>query len=74
MELTIDVIDKEALRLLSGMEHLQLIRLRPRVASKRPVAQPPSERFAGALHLSEAQYEAFQTQLQNGRNEWAKTI
>jgi len=70
MEITIDVIDNGALRLLQDMEFLKLIRLRtPRVKE-----QKLSQKFAGTLHLSDEQYENFQTALEKGRNEWERNI
>ncbi|GHT87597.1 hypothetical protein FACS1894137_15090 [Spirochaetia bacterium] len=33
-----------------------------------------SKRFAGALRLSDADYEAFQNTLRTGRNEWDRDI
>ena len=33
-----------------------------------------SERFAGALHLTDEQYNDFQTQLSESRNEWERNI
>jgi len=33
-----------------------------------------SERFAGALHLTDEQYNNFQTQLLENRNEWERSI
>ncbi|GHV81184.1 hypothetical protein AGMMS49944_29750 [Spirochaetia bacterium] len=43
-------------------------------ADKRPVpvGKKLSERFAGALRLSDEAYNAFQNSLQEGRNEWAE--
>jgi hypothetical protein len=41
---------------------------------KRPVPADKklSERFAGALRLSDGAYDAFQNSLQEGRKEWAQ--
>ena len=36
--------------------------------------QKLSERFAGALHLTEEQYNNFQIQLLENRNEWERSI
>ena len=36
--------------------------------------QKLSERFAGALHLTDEQYNNFQTQLLENRNEWERNI
>ena len=70
MEITIDIIDNGALRLLHDMELLKLIRLTP----PRVKEQKLSQKFAGALHLSDEQYEDFQTTLEKGRNEWERSI
>ena len=36
--------------------------------------EPLSKQFAGALHLSDAAYEAFQNSIQESRNEWDRNI
>ena len=36
--------------------------------------QKISERFAGALHFTEEEYNNFQTQLLENRNEWERNI
>jgi hypothetical protein len=73
MEITVDIIDKGALRLLHDMELLKLIRLKTPVAKEEQKDGRLSERFAGALHLSDEQYEEFQIALTQGRNEWERT-
>jgi hypothetical protein len=70
MTLTVDLIDSGALSLLRDMECLNLIRVNP---TERPAAVQNgslSERFAGALRLSDEKYAAFQTALREGRDEW----
>jgi rRNA processing protein Krr1/Pno1 len=74
MEITIDIIDKGALRLLHDMEFLKLIKLKTPVVKERQKEKKMSERFAGTLHLSDEQYEEFQMTLTQGRNEWERNI
>jgi hypothetical protein len=69
MEMTIDVLNKDAVRLLQNMERENLIRLQPQEIDKKP-----SKRFAGSLHLSDEEYRSFQTYLTNSRNEWERNI
>jgi hypothetical protein len=69
MELTIDVINKNAMYLLNSMEQMHLIRLRSNVSK-----QKLSKKFAGALHLSNAEYENFNQYLKESRNEWDRNI
>jgi hypothetical protein len=65
--MTIDIINDGALRLLRDMEYLQLIRVRMDVGEEKKT-QRLSEKFAGALHLSDEQYDEFQTMLKKSRN------
>jgi hypothetical protein len=74
MEITVDVIDKGALRLLHDMEFLKLIRVKTPIVREKQEEKKLSERFAGALHLSDEQYEEFQRTLTQGRNEWEQNI
>ena len=69
MEVTIDVINKGAMNLLNSMEQMRLIRMHRNDAS-----QKLSEKFAGKLKLSDAEYNDFQTYLKNSRNEWERNI
>jgi len=36
--------------------------------------EPLSKQFAGALHLSDTAYEAFQNSIQESRDEWDRNI
>jgi hypothetical protein len=75
MTLTIDLINSGAISLLRDMESLNLIRVNP---PENTAAAPEgglsgralSRRFAGALRLSSEKYAAFQSALQEGRDEW----
>jgi hypothetical protein len=69
---TIDIINEGALRLLYDMEHLHLIRFRADDKAKQKSQQKLSERFAGSLHLSDEQYEEFQSAIKKGRDEVVK--
>jgi hypothetical protein len=74
MTLTIDLIDRGAIDLLRDMERLNLIRLNPAAGNSAAPDGKLSERFAGALHLSEKKYNAFQNTLREGRSEWVRDI
>ena len=69
MEITIDVINKSAMSLLNSMEQMHLIRMHRNVTPQRL-----SEKFAGKLKLSDAEYDNFQAYLKNSRNEWERNI
>ena len=73
MQLTIEVIHDGAFNLLSEMERLDLIRVnfsaKAGVASEKKLSQL----FAGALHLSDNEYEAYQNKLREDRK-WRKDI
>jgi hypothetical protein len=74
MILTIDLINHEALNLLQDMERLNLIRVTPSVKASSVQGGKLSNRFAGALHLSDEGYAAYQNTLQKGRVEWERDI
>jgi hypothetical protein len=72
MTLTIDLIDAGALKLLHDLESLNLIRVNPPDEDAAAPKGSLSTRFAGALHLSPEKYAAFQSALQEGRDEWER--
>jgi len=72
MTVTVEVINNRALNLLSDMEQLDLIRVN--VQNKTSSNPNPYTNLAGALKLSDKQYEYYQKTLQEGRNEWDKNI
>jgi hypothetical protein len=72
--MSIDILNNDALRLLHDMEYLRLIRMRTETDESKTKQQSLSERFAGALHLSNEQYEEFQTALEKSRSEWERNI
>ena len=74
MLLTIEVIHDGAYSLLSDMERLELIRLNSPVKNGAVSGGKLSERFAGALRLSDVAYESYQDALREGRNEWRRDI
>ena len=74
MLVTIEVINDGALNILSDMERLALIRLNTSAKSDVVSVKKLSQQFAGALHLSDTAYEAYQNSLREGRNEWRKDI
>ena len=69
--LSVELINDDALNLLSEMEKLRLIRINVPDGGNVPASEKLSERFAGALRLSDDAYNAFQKKLQDDRNEWA---
>jgi len=72
MTVTVEVINDRALNLLSDMENLDLIRVN---VPPQPASNPnPYTHLAGALKLSDKQYEHYQKTLQEGRNEWNRDI
>ena len=74
MTITVEVINDGALPLLSNMEDLDLIRINTPAKNPTVDRKKLSEQFAGALHLSDAGYEAYQNALREGRDEWARDI
>ena len=56
------------------MERLDLIRINTPANKAVPEKKKLSGQFAGALHLSDALYEAYQKALREGRNEWTQDI
>jgi len=80
MTLTVEVLNTNALNLLSDMEYLDLIRLNTSSRTAAPATQHPaaseklSSQFAGALKLIDAQYEMYQNILQENRSEWERNI
>ena len=71
---TVEVIRDGAFTLLSDMEGLNLIRINAPAKNTGLEKKKLSEQFAGALHLSDAGYEAYQNALREGRNEWTRDI
>ena len=69
MTMTIEIINDGALNLLSGMERLNLIRVNVPANSAIKSDIKLSKQFAGALKLSETNYESFQNLIQESRNE-----
>ena len=74
MIVTVEVIRDGAFNLLSNMERLDLIRINAPAENTALEKGKLSERFAGALYLSDAEYEAYQNALREGRNEWKRDI
>ena len=72
MTVTVKVLNMSALNLLSDMERLDLIRLNTPVAAVE--SGKLSSQFAGALKLTDAQYEMHQNALQETRSEWERNI
>jgi len=74
MIITVEVINDGALSLLSDMEGLDLIRINNPVKNTAVERKKLSEQFAGALHLSDSEYESYQNALREGRDEWTRDI
>jgi len=74
MTLTIEVLNTNALNLLSDMEYLNLIRLNNPAKTSTMPSEKLSSQFAGALKLTDIQYEMYQNILQESRNEWERNI
>ena len=72
MTITVEVINNRALNLLSDMEHLDLIRIN--IPTQTTSNLKPYNHLAGALKLSDKQYEYYQKTLQKSRNEWDRDI
>jgi len=72
MTVTVEVINNKALNLLSDMEHLDLIKVS--VPTKTDSSPNSYTHLAGALKLSDKQYENYQKTLQEGRDEWDRNI
>jgi len=74
MTVTIEVINNRAFNLLSDMEHLDLIRVNIPTNTASFSSEKLSDHLAGALKISDTQYEYYQKTLQEGRNEWDRNI
>jgi len=74
MTVTVEVVNSGAFNLLSDMERLDLIRVNIPANSAIESGEKISGQFAGALKLSDAEYEAYQSVLREGRNEWNRDI
>lgn len=74
MTVTVEVINNRAFNLLSDMEYLDLIRVNIPTKTVSASNEKLSSRFAGALKLSDTQYEDYQKKLQEDRNEWNRDI
>jgi hypothetical protein len=74
MLLTVEIIRDGAFSLLSDMEGLDLIRISTPAPKNAIGREKLSKQFAGALHLSDAGYEAYQNAMREGRSEWTRDI
>ena len=72
MLLTIEVIREGVLDILSDMERLDLIRVNSPAKTSGVHGEKLSQKFAGALNISDTTYEEFQKALQKSRSEWHK--
>lgn len=67
----IQLTNQKAAKLLHELEELHIIKV---LKENIFVGQKLSEKFAGSLNLSNEQYNAFQKQLNQSRNEWERDI
>ena len=74
MLVTVELIRDEAINLLSDMERLDLIKLNTPIKSSTMPDKNLSQRFAGALHISDENYEVYQNTLCEERKEWNRDI
>ena len=74
MTLTVEVLKTNALNLLSDMENLDLIRLYTPIKTAAASSEKLSSQFAGALKLTDAQYQTYQNTLQENRSEWERSF
>jgi len=74
MTITVEVLNKNALNLLSDLEYLNLIRLNTPAKTATVSNEKLSSQFAGTLKLTDEQYEMYQNTLQENRNEWERNI
>jgi hypothetical protein len=74
MLVTVEIVNEGVLSLLSDMERLDLIRINALAENSVLEKKKLSDRFAGALNLSDMKYEAYQNVIQEGRNEWSRDI
>jgi len=74
MTVTVEVINNKALNLLSDMEQLNLIKVNVPDKTVSTSGTNPYTHLAGALKLSDKQYEFYQKTLQEGLNEWDRNI
>ncbi|WP_299287320.1 hypothetical protein [uncultured Mucilaginibacter sp.] len=67
----LQINDQNAYKLIEGLEALHLVKvLKKNIEPKKKL----SERFAGSLKLTDAQYNDFQNLITEGRNEWNRDI
>jgi len=69
----VEIKNNIAYDFLENMERMQIIRIVRQTPLQRG-KQKLSKRFAGALHLSDQQYEEMQNNLNQIRGEWERTI
>lgn len=70
----IEIKNDIAYDFLENMERMQIIRIVRKRPSQHRKKQKLSKRFAGALHLSDKQYEEMQGGLAKLREEWERNI
>lgn len=67
----LQINDKNAYKLTENLEALDLVKvLEKNIEPKKKL----SERFAGSIKLTDAEYNDFQNSITEGRNEWNRNI
>lgn len=65
----LQINDDKAYRLIEDLESLNIIKI-----LKRTKTKGLSQKFAGSLNLSAAEYQNFQNQITQNRTEWERDI
>lgn len=67
----LQINDDKAYKLIESLEALHIVKVLKKTTQSK---QKLSERFAGALSLTDEEYNNFQHQIAQGRNEWERDI
>jgi hypothetical protein len=67
----LQINNDKAYKLIEDLEALHIVKVLKKSVQPK---QKLSERFAGSLGLSDAEYNNFQDQITQGRNEWQRDI
>lgn len=67
----LQINNSKAYKLIEDLEALHIVKV---LEKSNKSKQKLSERFAGALNLSEEEYNNFQNSIEQSRNEWERDI
>ena len=70
--LLLEIRNDKAYKLIENLEALNIVKVLKK--SSKATKQNLSDRFAGALKLTDKQYQDFQNQGKEMRNEWERDI